>query len=254
MSGAALLAILALAFAVAGGGKSKSKVKPRPVAPGGSGSGSGSGSGGQTPSGPGPLFDTQYLPGVGTPPDAIAVGQPDDPEIAALLAELEATLVAHGVPKVGWSAEEITRMHKTPTRAIAIPPRGMWLNMVPTLRLYVMLRERMGVPFALGGYRPPDYNAAMEDAAPRSTHMWFAALDITLVGTDKNANTLRQKLGTEASILFLENPGTPMGLGIYSVNPARVHVDYGSKRRVWEDEGEAWVREVADMLGVPSGV
>lgn len=180
-----------------------------------------------------PMGNVSYKPGKGRPPGALAAGDPKDPEIAALLIELEDFLIGEGIPRDTWSAEEITRLPKgalvNGRRPVAIPVRQLWPNMVATLRLYRELRATMGVPLSLRGYRPPDYNKAVGGASS-STHQWFAALDVYPPGVD------RARLGLEGAKLYLKHSGEAIGLGIYGKpNPSDIHLDTGKSRRTWRE-------------------
>ena len=62
------------------------------------------------------------------------------------------------------------------------PPKRLWKNIVPTLRIVDELRESFGKPCRiLSSYRSPDYNRAV-GGAPLSQHKEFTALDITVDG------------------------------------------------------------------------
>lgn len=59
----------------------------------------------------------------------------------------------------------------------SIPPRGLWMNIVPTLRVLDALREKLGAPIhILSTYRSPDYNHAVGGES-HSFHMQFKAID-----------------------------------------------------------------------------
>lgn len=93
-----------------------------------------------------------------------------------------------------FSAAEVCRINRARLHAgesdIAVPPREMWDNMIPTLRLAERIRAawvddirqrggdvtRCGIG-VLSGYRPPWYNARVGGAL-LSQHMAFKALDI----------------------------------------------------------------------------
>ena len=175
-------------------------------------------------------------PGKGAPLAAMAAGQPDEPEIAELLAELQAGLTEY-VPLEGWSAVEITKMPKAPGQPVAIPPRALWPNMVGTLELYRTLRRRMDVPLSLRGYRDKSYNAAVS-GSERSTHQWFCGLDIRAPEGHK------QRLAREATRLFLELEDESIGLGVYGYpHPGNIHIDTGYRRRTWA-EAQKWIKAV----------
>jgi uncharacterized protein YcbK (DUF882 family) len=62
------------------------------------------------------------------------------------------------------------------------PPKRLWKNIVPTLRIVEELRESFGKPCRiLSSYRSPDYNKTV-GGAPLSQHKEFTALDITIDG------------------------------------------------------------------------
>jgi uncharacterized protein YcbK (DUF882 family) len=62
------------------------------------------------------------------------------------------------------------------------PPRQMWNNIVPALRIVDELRASFGKPCRiLSSYRSPDYNKAVGGAA-LSQHLKFTALDIAFTG------------------------------------------------------------------------
>jgi len=175
--------------------------------------------------------DIEPIPyGSWPPPDAMASGSPYDPAIAPLLDELQGFLMDHeALSGIGWSAKEITTM-QGPGRPVAIPVRGLWHLMVPTLALYERLRERLGQPCSLRGYRPPDYNAAVGGAS-KSAHLWFAALDVYAPVEHRN------ELARIAADIFTSEPDLQVGLGIYGrPHSSNIHIDVDAKgRRTWAD-------------------
>lgn len=84
-----------------------------------------------------------------------------------------------------FSADEFTSYFETTRRGVTnhAPPRAMWKLILPTLRVVDDLREQLGRPVVLlSSYRSAAYNAAINDAAKRSYHMRFQALDIAVAG------------------------------------------------------------------------
>lgn len=62
------------------------------------------------------------------------------------------------------------------------PPRSIWPNIVPTLRILDDLRDHFGKPLELSStYRSPSYNKAI-DGASKSQHVEFKAVDFTVSG------------------------------------------------------------------------
>ena len=172
----------------------------------------------------------------------IAVGLEDDPEIDALVREMQDEFVSRGVDLSVISVAEVTRMRKAPGKPLAIPPREWWPKMARTItEVYMPLRREAGVPFTItSGYRPPDYNkvvtcdktnAAGEcigDWSRGSRHQAFEGIDFVPVsGGDAIARS--------AARLYLERGrDLKMGLGIYGFPATRLHIDTGHKRRPWE--------------------
>ena len=59
----------------------------------------------------------------------------------------------------------------------SVPPRELWPNILPTLRVLDEFRERIGAPVRLlSTYRSPDYNGAV-GGERQSFHMRFVAID-----------------------------------------------------------------------------
>lgn len=59
------------------------------------------------------------------------------------------------------------------------PAPDLWKNALPSIRLLVQLRQRLGAPISISsGYRNQAYNAAV-GGEPNSVHMRFNAFDIT---------------------------------------------------------------------------
>lgn len=84
-----------------------------------------------------------------------------------------------------FSASEFTNYFNVHRRGVrnSTPPRSMWKNIVPTLRIVDELRMELGRPCViLSSYRSPKYNGAISGAASKSFHMKFCALDIAFSG------------------------------------------------------------------------
>lgn len=213
----------------------------------------------------------------GRPPAAWIAGQHDDCRHELLLldtylrgpsdrlGELPRAVAAkfghvdHRLTGHGWSVGEVCKLPKGQgSRPVAVPPSGLWPNIVPTLRVYELLRASMGVPLALRGYRPPDYNRAVGGAS-QSVHMWYGALDV--YAPVDHRTTLAE---TAASIYLAAKDGVwrgaaramredieaigsdieTLGLGIYGFPYAsNIHIDTGYRRRVWGETPD-WIRKV----------
>ena len=106
------------------------------------------------------------------------------------------------------------------------PPRGLWSNIVPTLRIVDDLRESFGRPCRiLSSYRSPDYNRAVGGAAA-SQHMEFRALDISFDGV--NAKRVHDRLAE-----WRKAGRFTGGLGLYP-SSGFVHIDTRSGNATWE--------------------
>jgi len=186
-----------------------------------------------------PIDDSWIPPGQGAPLHAMLSGDPKRPEIAAALSEMDDYLASSGINTSWVSAKELTTMPKGSTssgrKPVAIPPRGLWENIIPTLRLWENeIRGPMGVPMRLRAYRPVDYNTAVGGAAG-SQHQWFSALDIYLDG-DNNTAKNRRSLGVMGALAYLSAPEHKIGFGAYgSPTPSNIHLDTGFSRRKWKD-------------------
>lgn len=95
------------------------------------------------------------------------------------------------------------------------PPRALWPNFLPTLRIIDDLRVTIGKPITItSSYRSPAYNKAV-GGAPQSYHKKFVAADIQVASTTPHEvyKILR---------LWREQGKFSGGLGLY---PTFVHVD-----------------------------
>lgn len=179
--------------------------------------------------------------GGGRFPTPIAVGRPDDPKVAPLLAEMDELFRAEGIDTAVVSAAEVTTMPKAPGQPVAIPPRDYWSRMAGTLRdVFMPLRRALGVPLSVRGYRPPSYNRAVGGAGG-SRHQAFEALDIRISG-DANTVAKRRELVDRAAEIYRDRGrDLKMGFGIYGKlpSPSHIHVDTGHQRRTWGDAAKA---------------
>jgi hypothetical protein len=162
----------------------------------------------------------------GSAPGALLAGAPTSPEVAPMLAQLDALLASAG--HTWTSARELLTMRKAPRIGgelpVAIPPPELWPNILPVLELVRGLDPR---PPIVSAYRAPDYNAAV-GGAPNSAHTWFRALDLGLEPPLRSS--------TLDVLLAAYRAGEPLGLGVYGYPKARrVHVDLGHGRRTWKD-------------------
>ena len=186
-------------------------------------------------------------------PEALAVGPPNDPEIAALLTEMRDVFASAGV-NLNWiTPEEVTRLHKKGYAGQhAIPPRSYWPRMVQTiLTVFQPARAAFGRPLKItNGYRPPWYNllvtktAAKPQGNPGSRHQWFEALDA--VPVEAGAQSRIELALILVKIWVGRGVELAMGLGIYPPRawPGGFHFDTGWRKRKWAETGY-WAKQVA---------
>lgn len=181
-----------------------------------------------------------------TPLQPIAVGDPKDPEIAALLMRMRNVWAAHGAEPELFSPRELTRLRKAPGQPSAIPPEHAWPDMAALVRDYLQpARQAAGPIYVYNGYRPEDYNEAVGGAS-RSRHLDGTAADLMPWVPDANAGEKKrraQQLARHFAHRYAQ--GAQIGLGIYGRDSPQVHVDLG-RRRTWADTGY-WLRQVGGI-------
>ena len=73
------------------------------------------------------------------------------------------------------------------------PPPEMWGNIVPTILILDELRDCLGIPIHVKSvYRAPAYNATIQNAAERSLHQAFAAVDIKVPALANKGVSLKE--------------------------------------------------------------
>ena len=105
------------------------------------------------------------------------------------------------------------------------PPKHLWKNIVPTLRIVDELRASFGKPCRiLSSYRSPSYNKTVGGASS-SQHLEFTALDISFNGVSPQRVYDRLLEWRKAG----EFKG---GLGIYP-SSGFVHIDTRGHNATW---------------------
>ena len=124
------------------------------------------------------------------------------------------------------SPDEIIHPHRGVARGVAnvLPPRRMWKQLIPTLRLADELRERLGVPLSriTSAYRSPKYNARIPGAVRNSYHTRNVALDLVYYCSPRKAYQMALKLRREG---FFRG-----GIGLY---PGFIHLDTRGYPATW---------------------
>ena len=161
------------------------------------------------------------------------VGAPiDDLANAEQVADFKAFLFDNDIQHFG--ARELLHpggAHFSPTRQgyglNRLPPKRIWHDMLPTLKVLEKLRTEFGKPLKINsGYRAPAYNRAVGGAS-RSQHVRFRAFDVAPVSGGasevKRLYELARKLRDEEEFFV-------GGIGKYA---AWVHIDTRSRNANW---------------------
>ena len=103
------------------------------------------------------------------------------------------------------------------------PPRELWENIVPTLRILDDLRDHLKAPVTISStYRSPAYNRAIKGASS-SRHMKFDAVDFSVRGV--------APARVAAVLIQWRNEGRfKGGVGVY---PSFVHLDTRGVNATW---------------------
>lgn len=171
----------------------------------------------------------------------LAVGEATDSSVAPYVAEAQQIWDDYGIPRDVINVVQFWTMSKAPlddgddddavgSRPVAVAPRATWERtaefvadvVVPILRDF----ERRGGDLddlRFGGYRPADYNDAV-DGAPRSRHVDADGIDII---PRRNATKNADLILAAIARFKVDHPSDPIGFGAYAGNG---HVDIGGRR------------------------
>ncbi len=126
-----------------------------------------------------------------------------------------------------FNAREFTRYFSAVRKGTknSEPPKKLWKNLVPTLRVVDELRASFGKPCTiLSSYRSPDYNRTVGGAA-LSQHLQFNALDIAFDGV--SAKRVYDRL-----LQWRQEGRFVGGLGLYP-SSGFVHIDTRGRNATW---------------------
>jgi N-acetylmuramoyl-L-alanine amidase len=127
-----------------------------------------------------------------------------------------------------FTADEFTSYFDRERKGVknSAPPRSLWKNIVPSLRIVDELRESFGKPCRiLSSYRSPAYNKAV-GGAPLSQHKEFTALDIAFDGVPPE-RVYERLIEWRKAGKFVG------GLGLYP-SSGFVHIDTRGRNSTWK--------------------
>jgi|GEM_PF-623291 len=143
---------------------------------------------------------------------------PDEKDYAAFLATLKLRYIA---------PHEVISAHRRERNGVqnTLPPRHLWQQMVPTLRVADELRSRLGVKllYIASAYRSPNYNRQCPGAASNSYHIKNRALDLIYDCSTSHAMSVAKSLRDEG---YFKG-----GLGKYS---SFIHIDTRGYNATWD--------------------
>lgn len=126
-----------------------------------------------------------------------------------------------------FGAREFTRYFEAERRGVtnSTPPKKLWKNLVPTLRVVDELRASFGKPCRiLSSYRSPAYNRRVGGVA-LSQHLQFNALDIAIKGV--SAKRVYERL-----LQWRQEGRFTGGIGYYP-SSGFVHIDTRGRNATW---------------------
>lgn len=150
-----------------------------------------------------------------------------DPAIRTRVTELESYLQQHGVSGVVPTEHLLrqgTAWRKTKKAPFFMPPKNLWPNIIPTLRVIRdLVIPAIGEVEVVSAYRTPDYNS-VAGGIPESKHLLFAAVDLIPKRqiTRTTEHTILKNLWVE------HGEAHALGLGLYS--RLRFHIDTAGYR------------------------
>ncbi|WP_232380439.1 D-Ala-D-Ala carboxypeptidase family metallohydrolase [Leptospira ainlahdjerensis] len=120
-----------------------------------------------------------------------------------------------------------TDWRQTESQPFAIPPRDLWPNILPTLKVIRdLILPQVGPVTVVSGFREAEYNNKA-GGAKSSRHLQFSALDMI---PDREIDRVHLK-GKLLVLWQKEGPARKIGVGLYSRN--RFHIDTLGFRK-WE--------------------
>lgn len=196
----------------------------------------------------------------------IAVGEATDPNVAPLLASIQAKMDLAGIRRI--KAFDMLVMTKAPltdgpdpdtdkTRPVAIPDPVLWDDMIAAWKVVddvATSPDLIDIPLRFTGYRAPDYNKAV-GGAKDSAHIRGTAVDVWL-GNALLASKDSAKIGAARTALRMAyarrfvRGGHIFGFGVYTND---IHMDVDDPKRkvngTWEN-AQTWIAKAKKSPGI----
>lgn len=152
-------------------------------------------------------------------------------EVASYQNYLSSQIGAQNVPPLNELLTTARSWDKCGYEPYQLPPRELWSNMVPTLRLYSQLKQQGILPPSSqirSAYRSPSLNACA-GGARNSKHMNASAIDIWVPEYDNNIWLLSDLHDGLCQFWQLQGQAYSFGLGLYSTGA--IHLDTQGYRK-----------------------
>jgi Peptidase M15 len=136
------------------------------------------------------------------------------------IAAFERFLRSHGVHNI-VPTEQLLKTARFWQRCEAapytVPPKSLWRNLVPTLKVVKKLKHVGALPRPIGAsvYRNPELNACA-GGSDKSRHLMLSAIDFDIEASPSSLSTLCRQWR-------ILGPKMKIGLGFYT--PTRIHID-----------------------------
>lgn len=130
-----------------------------------------------------------------------------------------------------------------------VPPRELWSNMIPTLQLYQLLKDRQILPATTqirSVYRNPDLNQCAGGAVA-SKHLANAAIDVWVPEYGDDSLALYYLKDELCRFWRAEGERYQLGLGLYATGA--IHLDTQGYRK-WGAQFSSYVSPCRDELFV----
>lgn len=152
-------------------------------------------------------------------------------EVANYQRFLESRVGAQNVPPLEQLLTTARSWNKCGYEPFQLPPQELWSNIVPTLRLYSLLKNQGILPASTqirSVYRSPDLNDCA-GGADNSKHMTAGAMDIWVPDYEGNTWQLSRLQDNLCQFWQYQGQSFDFGLGLYATGA--VHLDTQGHRK-----------------------